>query len=203
MSAFEKGEEDAGGQRPYDPRMMLKIWLYGFSVNVRTTRKLEQRVREDLALLSGRRRARPQELAHAGMAIAEMFTEVLCFAARGMARLGTVAIDSTVGTGIATRAPPGSWNRVAAEGRTVARKLRTIDRDPGTLGQEQTGPATKATAPERRNGFDDRSGAFLRNGRTFRVGIHGQVAGQRRPRIVAQLVMKTSDNRLWCPWWIK
>jgi len=45
---FEKQEEDAGGQRPYDPRMMLKIWLYGFGVNVRTTRKLEQRIREDL-----------------------------------------------------------------------------------------------------------------------------------------------------------
>src|SRR5258708_39820418 len=28
--------------------MMLKIWLYGFGVNVRTTRKLEQRIREDL-----------------------------------------------------------------------------------------------------------------------------------------------------------
>jgi len=28
---------------------MLKVWLYGFGVNVRTTRKLEQRIREDLA----------------------------------------------------------------------------------------------------------------------------------------------------------
>jgi transposase len=59
LSAFEKQEEDAGGQRPYDPRMMLKIWLYGFSVNVCTTRKLEQRIREDLGfryLAAGLRR---------------------------------------------------------------------------------------------------------------------------------------------------
>jgi transposase len=48
LSPFEKQEEDAGGQRPYDPRMLLKIWLYGFRVNVRRTRKLEQRIREDL-----------------------------------------------------------------------------------------------------------------------------------------------------------
>jgi hypothetical protein len=34
---------DAGGQSPYDPRLMFKVWLYAFSLNVRTTRKLEQR----------------------------------------------------------------------------------------------------------------------------------------------------------------
>jgi transposase len=45
LGAFDKQGEDAGGQRPYDPWMMLKIWLYGFCVNVRTTRKWEQRIR--------------------------------------------------------------------------------------------------------------------------------------------------------------
>src|SRR5437879_2320258 len=44
------------GQRAYDPRMMLKVWLYGFAVNVRSTRKLEQRIQEDLGFryLAGR-----------------------------------------------------------------------------------------------------------------------------------------------------
>lgn len=27
LRAFEKAEEEAGGQRRYDPRMMRKIWL--------------------------------------------------------------------------------------------------------------------------------------------------------------------------------
>src|SRR5258708_28499210 len=36
------------GQRAYDPRMMLKVWQYGFAVKVRSTRKLEQRIQEDL-----------------------------------------------------------------------------------------------------------------------------------------------------------
>jgi transposase len=48
LSEFDQAEADEGGQRAYDPRMMLKIWLYGFCVNVRTTRKLEQRIGEDL-----------------------------------------------------------------------------------------------------------------------------------------------------------
>src|SRR6202166_3192943 len=110
LSAFEKGEEDAGGQRPYDPRMMLKIWLYGFSVNVRTTRKLEQRVREDLGFryLAGGAAPDHKTLSEFHRrhrdAITGMFTEVLMFLRRaGLARLGTVAIDSTRVKGSASR----------------------------------------------------------------------------------------------------
>ncbi len=102
LSVFEKQEEDAGGQRPYDPRMMLKIWLYGFGVNVRTTRKLEQRIREDLGFryLAGGATPDHKTLSEFHRrhrdAITAMFTEVLLFLRRaGMARLGTVAIDST------------------------------------------------------------------------------------------------------------
>jgi transposase len=101
-SVFERPEEDAGGQRPYDPRMMLKIWLYGFGVNVRTTRKLEQRIREDLGFryLAGGAEPDHKTLSEFHRrhreAIAEMFTEVLLFLRRaGMVRLGAVAIDST------------------------------------------------------------------------------------------------------------
>jgi transposase len=99
LSAFEKEEEDAGGQQPCDPRMMLKIWLYEFGVNVRTTRKLEQRVGEDLGFryLAGGARPDHKTLSEFHRrhrdAIAEMFTEVLLFLRRaGMARLGTVAM---------------------------------------------------------------------------------------------------------------
>lgn len=102
LSAFEKAEEDAGGQRPYDPRMMLKIWLYGFSVNVRTTRKLEQRIREDLGFryLAGGAAPDHKTLSEFHRrhrdAITAMFSEVRLFLRRaGMVRLGTVAIDST------------------------------------------------------------------------------------------------------------
>src|SRR5205085_10643217 len=48
LSAFEPHQEDEGGPRAYDPRLMLKVRLYVFSVNVRPTRKLEQCIREDL-----------------------------------------------------------------------------------------------------------------------------------------------------------
>src|SRR5271154_1860955 len=102
LSEFEQQDADEGGQRAYDPRMMLKIWLYGFCVNVRTTRKLEQRIREDLGFryLAGGATPDHKTLSEFQRryreAIWAMFTEVLMFLRRaGMARLGTVAIDST------------------------------------------------------------------------------------------------------------
>lgn len=37
------------GRLAYPPRMMLKVWLYAFCLGVSSTRRLERRVREDLA----------------------------------------------------------------------------------------------------------------------------------------------------------
>src|SRR5215471_2098099 len=102
LRTFDDEDEDVGGQRAYDPRLMLKVWLYGFSVNVRTTRKLEQRIREDLGFryLAGGATPDHKTLSEFHRrhrdAITAMFTEVLMFLRRaGMARLGAVAIDST------------------------------------------------------------------------------------------------------------
>jgi hypothetical protein len=75
---------------------MLKVWLYGFAVNVRSTRKLERRIQEDLGFryLAGGLRPDHKRLSEflrrQGAAIEELFTQVL-----GGARLGRVAIDST------------------------------------------------------------------------------------------------------------
>src|ERR1035438_5894420 len=48
IGAFEASYGEAGGEQPYHPRLMIKVWLYAFVLKVKSTRKLEQRVREDL-----------------------------------------------------------------------------------------------------------------------------------------------------------
>ena len=40
----------AEGRLAYPPRMMLKVWLYAFCLQVHSTRRLEQRIGEDLAM---------------------------------------------------------------------------------------------------------------------------------------------------------
>src|SRR5260370_22597723 len=90
------------GQRAYDPRMMLKVWQYGFAVKVRSTRKLEQRIQEDLGfryLAGGLRpdhKTLSEFLRRHGEGIEELFTQVLSWARQGgTGRTGRGAVDCT------------------------------------------------------------------------------------------------------------
>lgn len=101
LSAFESdyGEE---GRLAYHPALMVGVWLYAYTLGVTSSRRLEQRIREDLAFrylaagmqpdhwtLNEFRRRHPK-------ALNDLFTQVFEQARRaGLARLGHVAIDST------------------------------------------------------------------------------------------------------------
>jgi transposase len=218
LRAFESAEEDEGGQRPYDPRLMLKVWLYGFSVNVRTTRKLEQRIREDLGFryLAGGAAPDHKTLSEFHRrhrtAIAEMFTEVLLFLRRaGMARVGTVAIDSTR---IKAQASP---NRIRSE-RQLAQELRQKvedwqsqldddpDREPGTrVGQEQIESVRQKLQQLRESGENklsttDPQARFLRERGRFVLGYTAELAVSEDHFIVAQRVTQSkNDNHTLIP----
>lgn len=219
LRGFEAPEEDAGGQRPYDPRLMLKVWLYGFSVNVRTTRKLEQRIREDLGFryLAGGATPDHKTLSEFQRrhraAIAAMFTEVLLFLRRaGMVRMGTVAIDSTRVKGSAS--PDRLWSE-----RQLQEQLRQKvedwqrqldddpDREPGTrVGQEQIEQVRQKLQQLRESGESklsttDPQARFLHErGRRFLLGYTGELAVSEDYFIVAQRVSQNkADNHALIP----
>lgn len=218
LSAFQKQGEDAGGQRPYDPRMLLKIWLYGFSVNVRTTRKLEQRIREDLGFryLAGGATPDHKTLSEFHRrhraAITAMFTEVLLFLRRaGMARLGTVAIDSTRVKGSAS--PDRLLRREQLE-RELRKKVQRWqqeldddpDRDPGTrVGPEQIARLREQLQYLRESGEEklsttDPDARFLRERGRFVLGYTAEIAVSEDHFIVAQRVTQNkSDNQALLP----
>ena len=99
LRKFEQEHSDAG--RPgFPPQLLLKVWLYAYALGVTSSRRIEQRIHEDLGFrflaggwkpdhwtLNEFRRRHPK-------ALNEVFTQVL-EAARElrMARLGTVAIE--------------------------------------------------------------------------------------------------------------
>jgi transposase len=102
LTRFYKSYARAKGQPPYDPRLMLRILLYGYCVGVRPSRELERACTDVVAFrwLCAQQapdfrsigRFRERHLA----ALANVFLQALelCRAA-GMVSLGHVALDGT------------------------------------------------------------------------------------------------------------
>ena len=90
------------GPPAYAPALMVKVWLYAYGLQVTSSRRLEQRIREDLAFRYLAGGATPDHWTlndfrtRHRRAINDLFLQVVEVArGLGMARLGHVAIDST------------------------------------------------------------------------------------------------------------
>ena len=82
----------------YHPSLMLKVWLYAYALGVTSSRRVERRIREDLAFRYLAGNARPDYWAlnafrrRHGRAINDCFTQVVEMArGLGLRQLGTVA----------------------------------------------------------------------------------------------------------------
>jgi len=101
LREFEQGYREEG-HPAYHPALLLKVWLYAYALGVTSSRRLEQRIREDLAFRYLAGGAQPDYWAlnefrkRHGRGMNDMFTPVVELARSvGMGRLGQVAIDST------------------------------------------------------------------------------------------------------------
>src|SRR6266850_4345036 len=130
LSRFEEQYSEEGGAL-YAPALMLKVWLYGYALGITSARRLEQRIREDLALrylaggskpdnwaLSAFRRRHPR-------ALNDAFTQVLELARQWkLGKLGTVAVDSTRIRAAASRDHMDSEQRLRNERARLRRQVR-------------------------------------------------------------------------------
>lgn len=210
----------------YHPSLMLKVWLYAYVLGVTSSRRLEQRVREDLAFryLAGglqpdywalnafrRRHAR---------GINDAFVQVLEMAQRlGLARVGTVAIDTTRLKAYASR---DRVERIVEQQRAErTRKRRGVRRwqkacdadDPnegaGTsvgAAAEKLGavtvPATLEKLPKvAKRSLTDPDSRFLRErGGRFVLGYTGEIAVSEDHYIVgARVTQSANDNQALVP----
>src|SRR5882762_5505897 len=101
LSAF-RDEYGTEGGPAYAPEMLVSVWLYAYALGVTSSRRLEQRIREDLAFRYLAGGAQPDYWAlnefrkRHGRAVNDAFTQVVELARRlGLGKLGHVAIDST------------------------------------------------------------------------------------------------------------
>src|SRR5437016_13855001 len=101
LSAIEQAYSEEG-QPGYHPALLVSVWLYAYALGVTSSRRLEQRIREDLAFRYLAGGGQPDFWAlnefrkRQGRAINDAFTQVVELArSLGMGKLGQVAIDST------------------------------------------------------------------------------------------------------------
>jgi transposase len=209
LSHFDAAYSEEG-QRAYNPRLLLKLWLYGFAVNVRSSRKLEQRVQEDLGfrfLAGGLRpdhKTLSEFLRRHGAAIEELFTQVLGWARQaGMVRWGRVAIDSTR---IKAQASPDRWQ--GSDARQVRQWRQQMeqedpDQDPGLAVEADTAQRLRQAMARAGSGaggakssLTDPDARFLRErGGRFRLGYSGELAVSEDHFIVAvRVTQQAADN---------
>ena len=131
LSPFLASYTEVRGYPPYDPRLMLKILLYGYTTGVRSSRKIEIRCHDDVAFRFLAANAAPDFRSVARFrkrhlaALEALFVEALTLCrAAGMVKMGRVALDGTKVKVNASRHKAMSYDRMAG---TEARLQDEVD----------------------------------------------------------------------------
>lgn len=118
----------ARGAPPYDPRLMLKLLIFGYSNGVTSSRELERRCHHDVAFMFLTAQAAPDFVVISRFrkrhlkAFTALFTQALGLCAQaGLVSLGNVALDGSKVRASASRHRAMSYDRmVRAEGELAA-----------------------------------------------------------------------------------
>ena len=136
--------EGSKGQPPYHPEMMVKVWLYGYCVGIRSSRKLERALHEDVGfrMLSGNQQPDYWTLSefrrrHLG-ALRGLFVQTVKLAQRAkLVKLGQVAIDGTKLKANASKHKAMSYARMEKEEKRLREEIRRYFEEVETTDQEE------------------------------------------------------------------
>jgi transposase/IS5 family transposase len=228
LQEFEQAYSEEG-HPAYHPALLLKVWLYAYALGVTSSRRLEQRVREDLAFRYLAGGAQPDFWAlnefrkRQGRALNDVFTQVVELArAVGMGQLGHVAIDSTRIAANAAADSAETIEKLRAERAKIRKRIRRWQQqceaeDPNEGAGTQVSRVALgkleqrlAEIPERmerlkkagvkRLSRTDEDSRFLRERRGFTLGYTATLAVSEDHLIVAQQVsQEPTDNALLVP----
>jgi transposase len=130
---YARYEGDGRRNQPFDPRMMVKVLLYGYATGTFSSRKLAKKLEEDVAF---RVLAAGNFPAHRTIAefrqrhlreFQALFVQLVKLAREvGMIRLGTVAIDGAKVRANASKHKAMSYGRMRQEERRLREKIRAL-----------------------------------------------------------------------------
>ena len=134
-------ERESRGGPPYHPRMMVKVLLYGYCVGVASSRRIAQRLHEDIAFRVLAANNTPDFRTISDFrkdnldALSGLFLQVLALCRQaGLVKLGHVALDGTKVRANASRHKAMSYGRMkekeaqlAAEVEELLRQAQEVD----------------------------------------------------------------------------
>ncbi|WP_437184776.1 IS1182 family transposase [Streptomyces tanashiensis] len=122
------------GYPPYDPRLMLRLLIYGYTTGVRSSRAIERKCADDIAfryLAAGQApdfrsisRFRRRQLD----ALADLFTQSLHLATKlGMVKMGRVALDGTKLQASASKHKAMSYGRLVDKEERIEAEIAWLE----------------------------------------------------------------------------
>jgi transposase len=215
LSRFHASYSEEGGSL-YHPSLQLKVWLYACALGLTSSRRLEQRIREDLAFRYLAGGTRPDYWAlnafrkRHPVAINDCFTQVLELArGMGMRQMGTVAVDATriKASASADKIVMEKRQERAQMRRRVRRWQKACDADDnnegaGTQLGAAAGELSEAAIPAalepldkpRRRSTTDPDARFMPARKGFVLGYSAQIAVSEDHLIVAQRVIQRGND---------
>jgi transposase len=221
LRAIEASYSDEG-QPGYHPRLLLKLWFYSYCLGITSSRRLEQRTREDLGFRYLAGGATPDYWTlnafrkRHGKALNDIFTQVLEWAReQGWARLGHVAIDSTRIAASASRDRVVTVERLRKRRAALRRQIREWQKQCNEESAQETAGTTMEDAGWRREleripaqlkqlrktgqkklSMTDPDSRFLRTRRGFELGYTADIAVSEDHVVLAQrMTQNPTDTR--------
>jgi transposase len=133
LSAIYAGYEEQRGFPPYDPRLMVKLLIYGYATGTPSSRKLEERTHSDVAVrfLCADQHPDYRPIArfrkrHLDV-LAELFVQALRLCRQaGLVGLGTLALDGTKLRANASRHKAMSYERMVKKEQELEAEIAAI-----------------------------------------------------------------------------
>jgi len=133
LSRIQAAYTEGRGGPPYDPRLMVRILLYGYTIGVRSSRALETKCVDDVPFRWLAAGAAPDYRAIARFrkrhlsALGHLFVQALALCqAAGMARLGRVALDGTKVRANASKRKAMSYARMSEKEKVLAAEVSAL-----------------------------------------------------------------------------
>ena len=137
-------EQERHGGPPYHPRMMVKVLLYGYCVGVASSRRIAQRLHEDIAFRVLAANNTPDFRTISDFrkdnvdALAGLFVQVLALCQQaGLVKLGHVALDGTKVKANASKHKAMSYQRMKKKAAQLAAEVAELLRQAQAADDEE------------------------------------------------------------------